>query len=269
MIKRGTKYAEEMRELKELRAKMILDKKYTEKYKAKMKGICEAYSISEKTIYRDIHKKIPGLRKRRSDEGKERVSPDKRESVIILEAMRAGKTLEEARKISELKTKKKMSYVKAKKTKIEETESVKESAFGSEFKKFIEKHFDMEMITTGEVTVKLGNYKFAIKKDDMNDIVLILINAYNRWQKHNELDLPLDRELLREQMLMHLFEEQIRAVSEVGDIKSIEMLTRIYDRMKPQYELNTDFAIFEKCIRQLKPGITKEEIIGMIKNNSQ
>ena len=199
-------------------------------YKKAFEGFCRDYNISEKTLYRYLKSDTAPRRPvKRADKG----YPKK-------------------------------DYNRIKKANI----TKQKNKMNKDFKKFLSEYFDLENPPADELKVKINKLSFLITKEDAGDIVLILTNAYNRWQKHNELDLPLDRDLLREQMLMHLFESQMRVASEVGDIKSIESLTRIYDRMKPQSELDTNFAVFEKCMRDVRPGITKEEIISLIKKNS-
>lgn len=194
------------------------------------KQFCITYDLSTATLYRYLKSKsLKKQNKKRADAGYSK------------------KTYNFIKKSSVTKQKNKMN---------------------KDFKKFLSDFFQLENPPADELKLKINKLSFVITKDDAADIILVLTNAYNRWQKHNELDLPLDRDLLREQMLMHLFESQMRIAAETGDIKSIETLTRIYDRMKPQSDLDTDFAVFEKCMRELKPGITKEEVISLIKKNS-
>jgi len=268
-MKKTKTYDREIEELRMLRAKKLVNPEYKEKYREKMEFIENNFGLSKKSIYRDIRKKNPSVRKIRTDKNKIKSKPDKKESVMILEAIKSGKTLEKARQVVEEITGKKVSYVKSKRIDVDGAD-IKESSYGNEFRKAIEKMFKYELIAPEkEIEIKLGGYKFTITKEDAGDIIMILTNAYNRWQKHNELDLPLDRDLLREHMLMHLFEEQLRIAQDQRDLKNVELLTRIYERMRSDFNMNSDFAVFEKCMRELKPGITREEVISIIKRNSQ
>ena len=69
---------------------------------------------------------------------------------------------------------------------------------------------------------------------------MILTNAYNRIATNGDR-MKLDRDQMRERMLMNLFEWQIQVATETGNIKDVETLTRIYERMKP--EVNIDINI--------------------------
>ena len=261
MNKKGLKYEQEIKKLKGLRAKANTGaKEWKNKYKLAMREICSCYGVSEKTIYRDMRKRRPGFRKHRSDI-KEITNLEKK---IILEVMKSGKTQGEARKIAGKRTGKRISSGLVRRIKINGNEDDK-SVFGKSFIKFIHKYFELDLIASSSLDIKLGNYKFEICKEDIEDIVLILKNAYNRFIFGEKNKIPLDKDQINERKLMHLFEQQIQIASETGNIKDIEMLTKIYERMKPDINVDVNIKILEQVCKELKPEITLTDIISLLK----
>lgn len=262
MIKRGEKYREDIKILKSLRLK---DR---EAYNSVMKKICEDYNISSKTIYRDMKKKYPGIRKIRSDRGTEKAKPTIKEVRIINEVIKSGKRLNEAKEITEKLTGKKISYKKLVKAR-KKSPKIKISQFGKDFKNFIEKYFETENIGIDKgINVRIKEKAIFLDKGDIEDITMILINAFNRSAFADEHKLKLDRTELRRAMLLHLIEQQIEFAKENSDYKMVEAITRMQERFESDRELSSDFAVFEKCIREFKPDISKTELINLIKKYS-
>jgi len=258
-------YKSEIQKLKELQVRSKLNRNNTAEYKKYMEAIKKKYSISAKTIYRDMRKKNPMVRKIRSDRGIIKSKPSIKESKMIKELIKAGKKQKELKEIIGNKKGKKISYNKIKRIK----ENVKntESNFGKKFADFIVKYFDLDKVAEN-IRIKMKEYEFTIYKEDMEDIQLILKNAYNRLHKNNGKNFIVSREEKRRMMLEHLIENQITLAKDSGDYKMIESITRMQERIKEDFVYESDFAVFEKCCRELKPEITREEIIALIKRNN-
>lgn len=249
-----------------LRIKGIID---TKKRREAVLETAKKFGCSDKTIYRHMKKRVPGKRKRRDDAGKLKALPSKKEVKMMTELVKSGNTRQAGKHIIEKEMKKKISTHKLQKI----TKKAKEknpdiivTNFGKEIKMFLEKYFRLDVIAPeANILLHISNKSFYIKREDFEDIILILTNAYNRAQSEGDV-LKMDRDQMRERMLMNLFEWQIKVATETGNIKDIEMLTRIYDRMKPDVDMNVNIRTLEAVCRSLKPDITLMEIIGLLKN---
>lgn len=267
---RGAAYERAIEELKALRALMKLRGQKSDArnlYLDKMKGIAKEFSISEKTVYRDMLKKIPGLRKTRNDAGKIRSNISHGTKEKAEELMQAGQTKEAVKKRLKLSQKKmerisKMEHGKGK-------TKTGASKFGNEAKELFEKLFDFNLIAPGRgIAMKHNGVSFIVTREDLKDIILILANAYNRFCFAENKKLKLDRTQLRNAIMEHLIEDQMRFARESADYKLVEALTRMIDRLKEDTVLPDDFEAIMKVCQQLKPDISREDLIGLIKKIS-
>lgn len=253
-LKHGMKYQEDIKKLKRLRLRD------TPAYKSFMKTICSEHNISEKTIYRDMKKRNPGLRKVRNDSGKikSRMSPKAKK--IMSEAIVSGTKKKDAKVIAEKMTGKKISQFVFNRTKPVE---VKESNFGGDIKTFLEKLCNFDLIAP-DLGVKLKSKKFSfiVNKDDLSDIILILTNAYNR---QSDDSLPLDKNELFRKKIFQLLEYNIKLAESNADLKSLESITRMYNSIQEEHDLGADFETVYKLCSSLRPGISRQEIISLIK----
>lgn len=256
MKKRNTKQYRKLIEwLKTLRAQ-----KKREDYKKLFKRICKDYNISEKTVYRDLHKANPGVRKPRSDQGKERKKVPKKIIDKIYENMKSGKTQTEAIKLA--------GHISSKKAaKILIDKEPEESSYGDKIKELIKKVYNADKISL-PVKVKINNVRVQLMPEEINDIMMIIATAYNRTVEDSD-KMQVDRLQLAKSKLYYLLDEQIRIAQQQYDLKAIETLSRIYDRLKEtDREYDTDFNTVVKCMRELKPDITISEIIALIKKHN-
>jgi len=264
---RGNQYELDIKKLKSLK---VRDKAA---YKAFMITVCDQHGVSEKTVYRDMCKRVPGLRKTRKDQGKDKTPVKKKELVLADELLSSGHNINKTKEVIMAKTGKKISGRKMSKI----VEVVKDSApsdntesnFGFEIKAFLEKIFEFDLIAPDKgIKLKYRTFSFSVKKDDIKDIIMIISNAYNREQFATKHKLALDRDELREHMILQLIEEQIRLANASGDLKAVEALTRMHDRMKQNVDINSDFKTLQKIARELKPDITTAELVSLIKKHT-
>lgn len=269
---KGKAYEEKINRLKELR--------HTDRtaYYVLMFKIEKQYGISVKTIYRDMTKKIPGLRKKRTDAGSVKNPITQHEIEIAEEIMKSGKTIKKAKQVIENKTGKKTSTRKMQKIRNEAAKlarcsnghkGTRDSIFGNEARKFFEKLFELELIAPAKgIEMKYNDVSFIVNKEDLRDVTMILANAYNRSVLVDDKKMKLDRNQMRKIMLHHLIEDQMRIAAESADSKLVESLTRMIDRLEVEQKIDANFTVLETICKTLKPDITRSEIIELIKKMS-
>lgn len=268
---RGHEYAEAIRRLKELKAEMLLRGRKSharEQYKTMMKQMEKTFGVSDKTIYRDMRKRVPGLRKTRNDAGKvrSRITADQRQKAE--EMIKAGQTRENVKQQLQLSERKMQRMRRISSSILLQKGEV--SKFGGEAKKFFEKLFDYDLIAPKKgIALKHNGVTFIIRKEDLDDIILILANAYNRACFAEEKKLKLDRGELRTAMMHHLVEDQMRLAYAGADYKLVESLTRMLDRLNEDAKLPDDFETMVKVCQELKPDIGREQVIALIKKVSE
>ncbi|MCC7158956.1 MAG: hypothetical protein IT281_05410 [Ignavibacteria bacterium] len=273
MMYRGKKYEDAIRKLRELKAEVKLGNQKLElrtQYKSFMEMVCKEFSISEKTVYRDMNKPVPGLRKNRNDRGKYRSKITDEEILKAEEIMKAGQTKKTVKKklgVSNRKMKRINSEVSKQDSGHNTQDSV--SNFGNEAKVFFEKLFEMNLIAPKNgIKLDYQDLSFIVPKADLGDIILILSNAYNRSCFADEKKLKVGRDELRNMMMHHLIEDQMRLAQESRDYKMIEAITRMRDRMSEDSRLPDDFDTLLKVCKEIKPDISKEDVISLIKKVS-
>lgn len=259
---RGKKYIEDIQYLKKLK---VLNKVA---YQDFLKKVCNTHTVSNKTVYRDMKKKIPGARKIRKDRGKDKTPVTKKEKLIITELLNTGMTKKEAKEVTEKTLHKKISTRKL--TKIQPNSEIEESNFGKDIKKFLEKYFNFDVIApeTG-IKIKLKDKNFIINKEDVSDVILILTNAFNRTASDNE-KLKFDKLQLFETKQFHLIEEYQRIAEQRIDIKMLEATNRMFLSLKRTNKIQSaDFDVVMKICQHLKPDITTNDIITLIEKYSE
>ncbi len=267
---RGKQYEEAIIGLRNIRAHYKITKLQTDKnaYHAEMKRIAKKFSISVKTVYRDMKKKIPGLRKTRSDQGKLKTKLSAATVEKANELMKAGKTKKEAQTVLNISQRKMKRLNEKNKSAAFEHSEV--SKYGGEAKEFFKKLFDYDLIAPDRgIGLHYKGTSFIVPKSDLNDIILILTNAYNSKIFADEKKLPFDRTELRSAMMQHLIEEQMRLAKESADYKLVEALTRMIDRLKEDAALSDDFETIVKVCQTLKPDISTTDVIALIKKVSE
>lgn len=258
----------DMKELKKLRSLPN-----QEQYLKEKERMIYKYGVSARTIEMWLNKRMPGLRKGRSDAGKDRVRITQREKRIVAELMESGKRIKEIRNITESKTKQKMSGRKLNKIRNEkengnmQTKGTEESNFGDKAKELFEKLFELDLIAPDAgVKIRAGGANFIIRKEYLEDICMILANAYNNAV---EVKYRVDRNEMLRMKIMNLIEQQVRlAMSGLVDTKSIEAITRMFDKMMEDVEMDVNIQTVEKVCKELKKDITLAEIISLLKKHS-
>lgn len=205
----------EVKKLRQLRKK--IDK--TEYLKLK-KSTAKKYDVSERTVENWLKQRVPGLRKSRSDAGKVKVRAGAKEKKIAAELLATGKEIRDIKKIIENKTGKTMTKTKLKRVRekaeeINEKSTVEESSFGDEAKELFEKLFELDLIAPDAgVKIKIPGGKFlTVKKEYLEDICLILANAYNNAL---EVKYKLDRNEMLRMKILNLIEQQVRLAMQLS-----------------------------------------------------
>ncbi|MBE2218007.1 MAG: hypothetical protein IAE90_07390 [Ignavibacteria bacterium] len=232
------------------------------------------HETSYETIMRDARKKVNniGVRKKRSDAGKDKVKPPKKDLIMFNELIKAGKTKAEAisiiaeehnKKISE-RTKTKMSK------KLEALPESDKTSFGSEVKKDIEKIWKLDKIAPGmKIKMRLGG-KIPVKLsrsaiDHIKNVIAVEINK-NQIQETKKIQ--FDGDAFTREMLKLMLHEQMFIASENNSLEAIGQISLILQRLDIAADLkncNPNFAVMYKVItNKYKADATKEEVAAYI-----
>lgn len=251
--------------IKQLKKLQIKDKEEFLKLRDK---IMKDYDISQATLYRHLGKRVPGLRKTRTDAGKEKKPVPAKAKKMITELMHAGMTKQDALEMTKEKLGVSVSSVKA--VEIGKDGEPDKTSFGSEAREFIRKILELDLIAPDAgLYFKHKGIAFKVRKEYIEDIALVLATAYNESLNGDDT-LIIDREQMATAQLFHLFQEGIRIASMDFDMQRLGQLTKMHKDLKErtQTDVNTDFTVFEKCMKELRANITKSEIISLIKKHS-
>lgn len=230
-----------------------------------------------------MNRRMPGLRKSRSDAGKVKRKMGKGKKKMVKELLESGTNITDITKLTG-ETKEKIAKVRSQYSEAsiqnEEPGGLKESSFGDKGKEIFRKLFDLDLIAPDRgIKLKVKSSKveskskeqeewFIIPREDLEDVCMILANAWNRAEFAGKHKLKVDRDDLRKRMIVHLMEQQIRLASASSSTKDIEALTRMYDRMRENIELNPNVLTVEAICKELKPDISFDDIISLIKKHS-
>ncbi|KXK03516.1 MAG: hypothetical protein UZ04_CHB001001474 [Chlorobi bacterium OLB4] len=261
MEKNTYKFKQDISELRKLK---VADK---EKYKEMFQSVMKSYKISQVTLYRAMKSERPGIRKRRSDFGSEKDPVTASEKSLVTEVMLSGKTKKQAVKIASEKTGRKITGHKA--AKIKPDQDIDESQFAEGIKKFINEILEIDLIAPeAGLYFKHKGVAFKVEKDYIEDIALVLCTAYN--ESLGSSFMRVDREQLMKSQIFHLVQEAIRVAGTRFDMKLVLQLTRMYKDLKSNsmIEVNPDFDTVYKCLQEVKPDVTKSEVISLIKKHA-
>ncbi len=258
---RGAEFRKDIIELKKLKATA------PDKYKELLKAVTKKYKCSDKTIYREMNKPDHeiGLRKTRGDSGKYKTPVNEKEEKMVTELVASGKSKQAAKKIVEEKTGAKISGRKLERFKPKLSDT---TMYGEDVKKFFEKIAEYEFIAPDSgIELEYKDRKFLVRKDTLNDIILNLVNEYNR-QVSADQKLQLDQtQYMRATMRNDIMYMQSLARAN-GDVKSLEACSRMLQRLEMNYgDIDADLKVIMACFRDLKPDITEDEAIGLIKKH--
>lgn len=266
---KGKEFAALIKQLKERRN----DKDKTA-YKKLMKDICKRFDCSDKTIYREMNKRKPGLRQSRSDAGKSKTFISRKEKLFTKELLTGGAKKTEVKKALAELTGKKSSARKL--AKIADAAlkmpDKKETNFGKNIKSFLERFFELQYWKEDKTkAIRLGTFKFEMTKDEVNDVILVLTNAYNRTMESiGKPPMKFDRLELMRSKLYNMLAFRLQMAEAEGSIKELESITDIYNKLKiKKVNLPLDFKVLEAIAKQLKPDITIDELISMLKDHAE
>jgi transposase len=245
-------------------------------HKQEVTRISKKYNLPERTIYdhQNLIKKRGTLRrKKRSDKGKEKNIPE--ECINQIKELRqGGRSLKESFAIVESKFKIKISRHRRLKFSRQIMKEINindnnNSEFGDNLKNFLTEFFEINLIAPQKgINLKFNEVEFLLEKDEADDIILILINAYNKYAGIDK-KLKLDRIELLKMKLYHLLEAQVRQAAQDLNTKDLESITRQYLMLrKKDAKAPVNFKIFENCMKELKPDITFDELYSLIKKHS-
>lgn len=256
---RGADFKKDIIQLKKLKA---TDQ---DKYKEFLKAVAKKYSISDKTIYREMNKPDNeiGIRKTRDDSGKYKSTVNEKEEKMVTELVASGKSKQAAKKIVEEKTGSKISNRKLERFTPKLTDK---TMFGEDVKKFFDKIIELDFIAPdGGIELNCKGNPFLVRKKTLNDISLNLVNEYN-MQVSDDQKLQFDEtQYIRSTMRNDIMYMQSLARA-AGDVKSLEACSRMFQRFEIDYgNIDIDLKIILACFRQLNPTITDDEGLTLIK----
>jgi hypothetical protein len=134
---------------------------------------------------------------------------------------------------------------------------------------FLEKFFELDLIPSQGIQLKFKNKKFFLEREEVSDIILILVNAYNKYVNVDS-KLKLDGYDLLKRKMFHLLTAKINALKAEDNLKDLESFIRQYTLLSKQdFKMSEDLKVFEKCMKELKPDITFDEIYSLIKKHSK
>jgi len=244
-----------------------------------IEALCKTYEVSRRSVYRDLASPNPLVRKIRTDSGQDRIKASKKELLMFRELLHAGYAMQEARDIVEKKSKREITQYQINKitNEIKKMDLPEESMFGDNIEKFLKKYFTLQMIAP-EKGVKILLKKsdkekklvpFILAKEDVEDLILILVNAYNRDNKDNE-KLKLDRNQLVRRKVYQLMEKFLRTAEDSGSIKDLEAITRMKKRLDFEVgNLTPDFKVLEKVVREINPDIEFDHLYYLVEKFSE
>jgi len=273
-----------------------------EPYRKLKLALMKKYSASARTVERWLVKRAPGVRKTRTDSGKIKSRITALEKKLTRELIEGGVRVRDVKLIVQKKTGKKISNRKINRARgqfevaIEEhltgdhaicrgaeeksgpaAEPNIESGFGDASKELFRKLFELDLIAPERgIGLMIRGKRFAVPKEEVEDICLILANAWNEsigksylgtGRAHQKY--KVDKNVLRKIRIMSLIDQQIRLCTTQGsDTKQIESLTRMYDKMSETIPMDANLETLKRVCRALKQNISDTEIYELVKANS-
>ncbi len=253
------------------------------RYQELKKAVAKKYNVTPRAVEMWMNQRTPGARKVRSDAGKVKNKITAKEKNVTKELIDNGLKVKDMKKAVEEKVGRKVS--KRKLNKIRELaekdvkgtecenhshfeEGAEESNFGDEAKELFRKLFELDLIAPNRgVSLNVCKKKFVIPKVVVEDICLILANAYNDSGTENKF--KVDRDEVRKIKMFALLDQQMRLAStERVDTKTVEAITRMWDRMKEDQVADANIKVVVKVCEELRQGISYTEILGLIRKHS-
>lgn len=247
-------------------------------YQEMKKGVAKKYNVTPRAVEMWINQRTPGARKVRNDAGKVKNKITAKEKKVAAELLEQGMKVKDVKEMVSEKTGKPISTRKLNRVRdqvnmgaeaeIENGDMEKESNFGDEAKDLFRRLFELDLIAPGRgISLNVGKKKFVIPKVVVEDVCLILANAYNDLSTENKF--KVDRDEVRKIKMFALLDQQMRLAStERVDTKTVEAITRMYDRMKEDQVTDANIKVVVKVCEELRPGISFTEVFGLIRKHS-
>jgi len=244
------------------------------KKRAAIMQAAKKYETSDKTIYRELKEKPAkiGMREKRSDAGKDKITIGKKELSLLDELIQAGKTLQQAKPLIEKKLKVKISHSKLNKmSSLLKTRSINDNSnYGSEVKSLISKSLKLDEIGFGKtvpVKFKYSDKVLNVKltKQDIEQVAMICAARFNMSEFSEKKKLRIDDNRLLRTQLKYIVSEEIQKAMETGSLESLDKLSLIQGRLDDSVgTISPDFELALITIQhEFKDSITPEELLSL------
>lgn len=235
------------------------------------KALILKYNVTGRTIEMWLAKRTPGARKVRTDSGKVRNKITAKEKKVAAELLEQGTKIKDVKKVVGV-SKRKLDRIRDQvnmgaEADYENGDIDKETNFGDKAKEMFRKLFQLDLIAPDRgILVEAAGKRIRIQKGDVEDICLILANAYNRL---GIVKYKLDKMQFMKMRVIHLVEGQINILNQNGGAtKEVESLTRMYDRLNEPMAAEVNLDLLKTICRILKPNISDTEIYELVKSNA-
>lgn len=238
------------------------------KYMGFKKAIILKYGVTGRTVEMWLNQRTPGARKVRTDSGKVRNKITAKEKKLAAELLESGTKIKDVKKVVGV-SKRKLDRIRDQVEEQIETDEneLKETGFGDKAKEMFRKLFQLDLIAPERgIMVEAAGKKIRVQKGDVEDICMILANAYNR---QGIVKYKLDKMQFMKMRVIHLVEGQINLLNQNGGAtKEVESLTRMYDRLNEPMATEVNLELLKTICRILKPNISDTEIYELVKSNA-
>jgi len=266
MIHKGKEFEADMRKLKMLAARKRKNKvKYGAEYRDFKHHVAEKYGRSIRSVEKWITQRTPWIRDKRDDVGKERVKLPAKVKKALHEVIEAGATKKDAKKIVSEKLKTKISDRKATRVLSVEPKEADATEFGEEAKNFFRNLFELDLIAPERgLKMKYRNTSFLITKPDLEDVCMILANAYNRHAETKNM-VKVNRASFRKSKLWQLYDEAVTLINNRGvNISDLKEISLFIQRLEiDRNKISPRVQTFWKIMQNYAPEITLDEVISL------
>lgn len=264
-MRKTKQFESDIRTLKSLAVKRKKNnKKYEPEYLQLRDEIAKRYDVTIRAVQKWVKAKTPWVRDKRDDAGKERVKLKSTTKRMLNDAIESGHLKKDAVKIVSSKTGEKISQRKLDKALNNSTVN-DHTSFGNEAKEFFRKLFEIDLIPPDKgIKMKYHKTNFIINKSDLEDIMRILANAYNRYAESKD-KLKVNRASFRKSKLWQLYDEAVSLINDRGvNIADLKEISLFIQRLEiDRNKINPRVITFWKILQNFKHDITLDEVISM------
>lgn len=266
MIHKGKEFEADLRKLKMLAARKRKNRvKYGAEYKDFKNLVSLKYGKTLRTVENWITQRTPWIRDKRDDVGKERVKLPAKVKKALHEVIEAGATQKEAKSIVSEKLKTKISNRKASQVLSVEPKGSYATEFGEEAKNFFRNLFELDLIAPERgLKMKYRNTSFIVTKPDLEDVCMILANAYNRHAETKSM-VKVNRASYRKTKLWQLYDEAVSLINNRGvNISDLKEISLFIQRLEiDRNKISPRVQTFWKIMQNYAPEITLDEVISL------